>query len=294
MSSRAAAVFRNVLAILGVLILLAIFALWRWPPDLLRVGSNYAAKIVCSNVFLAGRESDDVLVTDVEAPGVALMRLMQVSLDPEHGVVRAGLLGFIGNGLAVHRPGRGCTTIPDGDLAAVIRHGDKPQGTMVRAARRVAARPLWPEGEAVETRAALDRMLEDKAIAGPGIRAIVVVDHGHIIAERYGSGITAATPLLGWSMTKTVVAGLGVETSHAFREFRPFAGVAHDVYLAIGRHRGGHAGKIGRPQRLGGVDGVRQIFFGRGAVLIGAAPIEPAGRGGGRAMGMGQENAKET
>ncbi len=36
----------------------------------------------------------------------------------------------------------------------------------------------------------------------------MVVDHGRIVAERYGAGFSAATPLLGWSMTKSVIAGL--------------------------------------------------------------------------------------
>jgi CubicO group peptidase (beta-lactamase class C family) len=41
-----------------------------------------------------------------------------------------------------------------------------------------------------------------------GARAIVVVDHGRIVAERYTPGFTPTTPLLGWSMTKTVMAGV--------------------------------------------------------------------------------------
>jgi CubicO group peptidase (beta-lactamase class C family) len=203
MSSRASTVFRTVLVTVGVLVLLTLLALWRWPPDLLRVGANYAAKIVCSNVFLAGRDPDDVLVTDVEAPGVALLRLMLVTVDRKDGQVRAGLLGFIGNGLAVYRPGQGCTVIADGATPL-----GSASGQASAASPASAAAPLWPDGDAVETRADLDRMLEDKAIAGPGIRAIVVVDHGRIIAERYGSGVDVNTPLLGWSMTKTVIAGL--------------------------------------------------------------------------------------
>ncbi|TIP21866.1 MAG: 6-aminohexanoate hydrolase, partial [Mesorhizobium sp.] len=42
------------------LIVLAVIALFAWlyfaPPELIRVGSGYAAKIVCSNVFIAGRD----------------------------------------------------------------------------------------------------------------------------------------------------------------------------------------------------------------------------------------------
>jgi CubicO group peptidase (beta-lactamase class C family) len=67
---------------------------------------------------------------------------------------------------------------------------------------------LWPDGDAVATTASLNRLLADPALAGPGMRAIVVVDHGRLVAERYAAGFSAATPLLGWSMSKSVVASL--------------------------------------------------------------------------------------
>lgn len=51
-------------------------------------------------------------------------------------------------------------------------------------------------------------MLDDVALGGPGMRAVVVVRNGRIIGERYGEGFNADTPLLGWSMTKTVTAGI--------------------------------------------------------------------------------------
>jgi len=71
-----------------------------------------------------------------------------------------------------------------------------------------AADAFWPDGNAVATDAALDRLLADDTLAGPGMRAIVVVNRGRIVAERYGAGFSATTPLLGWSMTKSVLAGL--------------------------------------------------------------------------------------
>ena len=206
-------------AIVLVLVILALlFALWIKPPELLRVGANYSAKIVCSNVFLAGRDPEAVLRSDVQAPGVALLRLMRVSVDRDHHTVRAGLLGFIGDGLAVARPGTGCAVVPDGNLAlatgtgfAPTDAGAKPTDTTPTDTTPTGATPAdtpWPDGDAVATLAALDRILADDTLAGPGMRAIVVVDHGRIVAERYGDGFSAATPLLGWSMTKSVVAGL--------------------------------------------------------------------------------------
>jgi CubicO group peptidase (beta-lactamase class C family) len=211
---------RAALRIAGALVLLLIaltIALWLKPPDILRVGANYSAKIVCSNVFLAGRDPDEVLRTDVQAPGIALLRLMRVSVDRERRVVRAGLLGFIGDGLAVARPRTGCAVIPDGNLD-LATHAGAPPGEFLaapgitspspRATPGADARALWPDGNAIAADPALDRLLADDALAGSGVRAIVVVSHGRIVAERYAPGFSASTPLLGWSMTKTVLAGL--------------------------------------------------------------------------------------
>jgi CubicO group peptidase (beta-lactamase class C family) len=193
---------RTVSALIVLLIALALF-LWLKPPALLRVGANYSAKIVCSNVFLAGRDAEEVLRVDVQAPGIALLRLMRVSVDREHGVVRTGLLGFIGNGLAVARAGRGCTVLPDGKLD--LSGGAK---LIAAAASPAADAAAWPEGNWVKTSATVDKILNDDKLAGPGARALVVVDHGRIVGERYAAGFTAGTPLLGWSMTKSVMAGV--------------------------------------------------------------------------------------
>ena len=191
---------------LGLTLLLLVIAvlLCLKPPDILHIGANYAAKSVCSNVFLAGRDADEVLRDDVQAPGVAILRLMRVSVDRQRGVVRAGLLGFIGRGVAVLRPGAGCTVVPDGNIDFALR------AVPAAAAPRTPppADQPWPEGNGVTTVAALGRVLADDALAGPGMRAIVVVDHGRIAAARYGEGFSAQTPLLGWSMSKSVLAGL--------------------------------------------------------------------------------------
>jgi CubicO group peptidase (beta-lactamase class C family) len=196
-------ILRRALSGLLVLAIALLLFLWLKPPALIRVGANYSAKIVCSNVFLAGRDADEVLRIDVQAPGIALLRLMRVSVDREHGVVRTGLLGFIGDGLAVARQGSGCTVLPDGKL------GQNGGTKLISVTHTPAAdSAAWPEGHAVNTSAAVDKILSDDKLAGPGARALVVVDHGRIVGERYAQGFTAGTPLLGWSMTKSVMAGV--------------------------------------------------------------------------------------
>ncbi len=65
-----------------VLLLVGGYAwLYARPPELLRVGAGYAAKIICSNVFIANRDADLVLADDVQAPGHPLLKLMSATVD---------------------------------------------------------------------------------------------------------------------------------------------------------------------------------------------------------------------
>ncbi|RVD33691.1 class C beta-lactamase-related serine hydrolase [Mesorhizobium sp. M4B.F.Ca.ET.215.01.1.1] len=190
------------------LVVLAIVALVAWlyvaPPELIRVGSGYSAKIVCSNVFIAGRDANEVLAVDVQAPGHPLLRLMKVSVDKERGMVSAGLFGVLGKSVAVARDGLGCATVPDGNT------GKARQTAIYAEPAATRQDALWPEGERVDApqNPEIAKIVDDAAMAGAGMRAVVVVKNGHIVAERYGEGFSAKTPLLGWSMTKTVNAAI--------------------------------------------------------------------------------------
>ncbi|TPM44939.1 serine hydrolase [Mesorhizobium sp. B2-2-3] len=190
------------------LVVLAVVALFGWlyfaPPELIRVGSGYSAKIVCSNVFVAGRDANEVLAVDVQAPGHPLLKLMRVSVDKNRGTVSAGLLGFLGKSIAVSRDGLGCASVPDGDVGKARRTAIHVEPS---AARQDA---LWPEGERVEAsqNSEVAKIVDDAAMTGAGMRAVVVVKNGRVMAERYGEGFSARTPLLGWSMTKTVNAAI--------------------------------------------------------------------------------------
>ncbi len=187
------------LAIAGV-------ALWLYvsPPALIHVASGYSAKIVCSNVFLAGREAEAVLRVDVQAPGHWLLGYMNVDVDREQKTVTAALLGLFGKSVAVARDGMGCASVPDADIAraraAAVRFEPPPAGRDA----------LWPEGNRVEPSQdpQITAILGDPKMTGPDMRAVVVVRDGRVIGERYANGFSPDTPLLGWSMTKTVTAAI--------------------------------------------------------------------------------------
>ena len=197
--------FRLLLAIGAVVVMLAAAA-WTLianPPERLRIGAAYAAKTVCSNVFVADRDSAGVLAHDVQVPGDPILEHMEVRIDQQHKVVRADLFGVIGGGLAVYRPGTGCAVVPDGDVAHASLYNFVP----IKIWSPSPSVP-WPTGSMAETAPAVQAVVNQDALSGPGMRGIAVIHHGRLVAQRYGTGFALRTPLMGWSLTKTVNAAL--------------------------------------------------------------------------------------
>ena len=173
------------------------------PPELLRVGDGYAAKIVCSNVFIAGRDANAVLADDVQAPGNPLLRLVRISVDETRKAVTARMFGFAAPGHAIYREGLGCTNVTEGEFAAFPGNRQLRR----RAPQADDSKP-WPDGSGAVVNPMVQALLSDPQLTGPGMRAMVVVKDGRIVAETYANGFSNATPLLGWSMTKSVTAAL--------------------------------------------------------------------------------------
>jgi CubicO group peptidase (beta-lactamase class C family) len=169
-------------------------------PKVRRIAAGYGAKSVCSALFVSKRALADVMAQDLQGiPGLT------VEVDQTERRVRA-------------RAG-GCerTAVFHEGLGSVLLEGDEslPFPTLPPCTPRPHAGEPWPAGEAVEQAdfPRLDAVL-DEAFSEPDpkrprrTRAIVVVFRGRIVAERYAPGLGADTPLLGWSMSKSVVNAL--------------------------------------------------------------------------------------
>lgn len=70
----------------------------------------------------------------------------------------------------------------------------------------------WPETKLPAVEAAIDRAFTGKQpTAFERLRAVVVIHHGQLVAERYSAGITRDTRLQSWSMAKSFLhAALGL------------------------------------------------------------------------------------
>jgi CubicO group peptidase (beta-lactamase class C family) len=197
--------------VIAVVVIMAVGAGWLYvgPPELLRVGDGYAAKIVCSNVFIAGRDANTVLAEDVQAPGNPLLRLIHIDVDQTQKRVTARMLGLFAANYAVYREGFGCASVPDGNFEAARQTvADAP--ALEAKENQEVRRGVWPEGDepGAFTDARVGALLASEDLMGPNMRAVVVVHNGRIVGEAYGDGFGANTPLIGWSMTKTVNAAM--------------------------------------------------------------------------------------
>jgi CubicO group peptidase (beta-lactamase class C family) len=178
-------------------------ALMLHPPELIRVGASYGAKMVCSNVFIAGRDPQAVLADDVQAPGHPVLKLLRVQVDRAQQTVHADLLGLFGKGLAVYRPGTGCAVVADGDIVRARQYQFPPAPL-----KPPPVDASFPDGDERSVERPPLPLLSQAQLTGPGMRAVVVLHQGKLVGEAYGAGFDHRTPLLGWSMTKTVTAAL--------------------------------------------------------------------------------------
>jgi hypothetical protein len=130
-------IFLTAIPLLGILGLSGWLASVR--PELLPLASAYAAKIVCSNVFIAKRDPDAVIRTDVRFREHSVAKLMKIDVDIANRRVEAALLGRFAKRYAAYSEGRGCTLVSKGEIPDQAAAPPLPPLAMPDA--------LWPAGE---------------------------------------------------------------------------------------------------------------------------------------------------
>lgn len=184
------------------------------PEDL---GTAVSAQIACASIFVAERAEADVLRDDIHA-FAPFMTAVTLAVDRKARTVTASSPGAATR-TALFRPVAGCTLLT-GDVSTTVLDA---QAAKLKPTRGNAAKP-WPIGDApvkklaAAAEAKLNRAGLDKAMSAafdeqnkdgyPDTRAIVVVQGGAIVAERYAPGFDRNTELLGWSASKSIMGTL--------------------------------------------------------------------------------------
>ena len=182
------------------------------PGDPLEHHTSGFAKIMCSAVFITGLDPDFAAenVGYFTAPYAQRAKVGKPVIDRVNKAVHI----TIPNGVTItakYLGDQGCVTLPVGKSSVNFTP------TKIKSRLPDAATQAWPMGDVLpkeplpaEIDAAKLKQAVDAAFdpAEAMTAAFVVTWKGRLIAERYGKGITAHTPLESWSMGKSLTATL--------------------------------------------------------------------------------------
>jgi hypothetical protein len=162
------------------------------------IASAYAAKTLCSCVFVSKRDPKIVIQEDLYS-----VRMATTFLDTKEQSVTANVYGFA-EAKAVFHQGLGCTLINNTEESQIINQTlSIPNQTI--ANKELLKDSLLSDVDTSALHTIIREIFKEKdSLRILRTRAVVVLHKGQIIAEKYAENITPQTPLLGWSMTKSV------------------------------------------------------------------------------------------
>jgi len=189
-----------ILALSSIAVIAILYGVYYFSP-ILNAGSGFSAKNICSGHFLSGMSGQQI-VDEALIPASEVLSNTRFSIDEENRWVDANLFGVFER-RAVYSDGTGCTLLQAGQQQA-------PAKVKTTVSNHQNPALPWPDGSAP---AAPDRRLQavvEMAFDEPdpehkrNTKAVVVIHRGRLVAEQYAAGVDAGTPLIGWSMTKSV------------------------------------------------------------------------------------------
>jgi len=190
--------FLAILAILG-------FTFYLYPR--LPILNGYSAKMACSCIFVSGRSLESVKNQELET----LPFKSNTTVNQLNKSVTSDFLGFHKQ-TAIYKENLGCMVL-QGEDDYKIGFVNPPKVKTV------------PLKDAIQKNKKLEEAL-DFSFDKPGedkkqTRTVAVLHKGELIAERYITGFSKETPILGWSMCKSIcnaLVGIRIKQSNTSLE----------------------------------------------------------------------------
>jgi CubicO group peptidase (beta-lactamase class C family) len=171
--------------------------------------AGYGAKNLCSCVFVAGRDANQVIEQEL---GGSLVNLGSYSVNFQDSSATGKVFGM-STRKAIYRKGLGCTLVSE-----VSEEELRNQKIKISDQQKLNQDTIeWPQGNKADSllngsaklNAVVNEAFNETDPANPvNTRAVIVLHHGKLIAEKYANDFTAQTKLIGWSMTKTITNAL--------------------------------------------------------------------------------------
>ncbi|MFT6929904.1 MAG: CubicO group peptidase (beta-lactamase class C family) [Sediminicola sp.] len=209
--------------VIAIIIVIAIALAFNYSK--LNIISGYAAKNMASSVFIADRTPASIDENDNNIPTI---KLASTEVDYIHKTASSSVFGFMERKV-IYRQGLGSVLVNDS-----YDYSKK----YLRPRRQISGNNLpFPYGDNGKKDTVFENVdyqklqkAINKAFSDPEIkktRTVLVAYKNEIIAEQYADGFTHKTPILGWSMTKSILATLyGVLEHQGKLELNDFAPVA--------------------------------------------------------------------
>lgn len=188
--------------IIWLVVLAVIGGLYYGINSFASIFNGYAAKDMCSCIYLSGRQQADIEKNDLKSFFVSLPTNVW---DEEARTVTSTFFGMAKK-VAVYRDGLGCALVNDADIEEVKKQSYKPEFP--------AYDPdtvFWPTGNKKRDTVLqninipkLEKAIE-AALNEGHTRGIVVAYDTLFMTEGYNNGFDQDTRILGWSMTKSIM-----------------------------------------------------------------------------------------
>ncbi len=196
---------KKILYIILILFLAALIYGAKYMIDRAPIFTGYSAKYLSSYKYLSGRTQKDIEKHDLAFFPVNLAKNVVNKKDKS---VTSTFLGMAAQ-KAVYHQGLGFTLVADGNEADI-----KKMTTNVKPLPENPDAVFWPTGD--KMRDTIPPIINikklhaaiDSAFNTGNTRAVVVAYDTIFMSEKYAHGFNKNTPILGWSMTKSITSAL--------------------------------------------------------------------------------------
>lgn len=187
--------YRKRIVLLSILLILLVgfrYAYVRFP-----LITGYAAKDVCSCVFIGEQDQKDVAKNELQ---FSLIKYASFEVNKKSKSVTATVLGM-GTKTAYYTPQNGCVILNDTERKNWKYY--KKKGFQVRDIPLEDLTSDYADNKILKK--AISNHFKDSDPEKPfGTRAVLVLKGGKLIAEHYSKGFDKDSKQIGWSMTKSI------------------------------------------------------------------------------------------
>ena len=193
----------------GLIILVGAGYLGYFLSSVAPFASGFAAHALCSNLFIAQRQFEDIEQFDLP---VEQRFLTRSRVDGNTVTTDFGFWPIDYTSVSVYRPGLGCGQLAGGAMTDLEGPASIERALPERHSSVLAWPALSTDGvDTARLNDILERAFSDTAPAyedRKNTRAVVIFHRDQLIVERYADGFDATTPQNSWSMTKSATSAL--------------------------------------------------------------------------------------